>query len=62
MRMDTRVSRDTRVEVVTEGVLTRMLQTDPSLDGVAVVIFDEFTSAACRRILAWRWPWTRAPI
>jgi ATP-dependent helicase HrpB len=42
MRMDTRVSRDTRVEVVTEGVLTRMLQTDPSLDGIAAVIFDEF--------------------
>ena len=42
MRMDTRVSRGTRIEVVTEGVLTRMLQTDPSLDGVAAVIFDEF--------------------
>jgi ATP-dependent helicase HrpB len=42
MRMDTRVSRDTRIEVVTEGVLTRMLQTDPALDGVAAVIFDEF--------------------
>lgn len=42
MRMDTRVSRDTRIEVVTEGVLTRMLQTDPSLEGVAAVIFDEF--------------------
>jgi ATP-dependent helicase HrpB len=42
MRMDTRVSRDTRIEVVTEGVLTRMLQTDPSLDGVAAIIFDEF--------------------
>jgi ATP-dependent helicase HrpB len=42
MRMDTRVSRETRVEVVTEGVFTRMLQTDPSLDGVAAVIFDEF--------------------
>jgi ATP-dependent helicase HrpB len=40
--MDTRVSRDTRIEVVTEGVLTRMLQTDPSLEGVAAVIFDEF--------------------
>ena len=34
MRMDTRVSRDTRIEVVTEGVLTRMLQTDASLDGI----------------------------
>jgi ATP-dependent helicase HrpB len=42
VRADTRVGRDTRVEVVTEGVLTRMLQTDPTLDGVAVVIFDEF--------------------
>ncbi|MFW6078763.1 MAG: DEAD/DEAH box helicase, partial [Gemmatimonadota bacterium] len=42
MRLDTRVSAATRVEVVTEGVLTRMLQSDPSLDGVALVIFDEF--------------------
>ncbi len=42
MRLDTRVSRETRVEVVTEGVLTRMLQSDPSLEGVAAVIFDEF--------------------
>ncbi len=42
MRLDTRVSSRTRIEVVTEGVLTRMLQHDPSLDGVALVIFDEF--------------------
>jgi ATP-dependent helicase HrpB len=42
MRLDTRVSRNTRVEVVTEGVLTRMLQHDPSLEGVAAVLFDEF--------------------
>src|SRR5690606_32892830 len=35
-------SRDTRLEVVTEGVLTRMLQDDPSLPGVAAVVFDEF--------------------
>jgi len=42
MRMDTRVSRDTRIEVVTEGVLTRMLQNDPALEGVGAVIFDEF--------------------
>jgi ATP-dependent helicase HrpB len=42
MRMDTRVSRDTRIEVVTEGVLTRMLQADAALEGVAAVIFDEF--------------------
>jgi ATP-dependent helicase HrpB len=42
MRLDTRVSRATRVEVVTEGVLTRLLQEDPALEGVAAVIFDEF--------------------
>ncbi|MDB6013950.1 MAG: hrpB [Gammaproteobacteria bacterium] len=42
MRMDTRVSRDTRVEVVTEGVLTRVMQNDPALEGIAAVIFDEF--------------------
>jgi ATP-dependent helicase HrpB len=42
MRLDTRVSRATRVEVVTEGVLTRLLQDDPALEGVAAVIFDEF--------------------
>lgn len=42
VRNDTRVSARTRVEVVTEGVLTRMLQSDPSLDGVGLVVFDEF--------------------
>lgn len=42
MRLETRVGPRTRIEVVTEGILTRMLQSDPSLDGVALVIFDEF--------------------
>jgi ATP-dependent helicase HrpB len=42
MRMETRVGRRTRVEVVTEGVFTRMLQSDPALEGVAAVLFDEF--------------------
>ncbi len=42
MRLDTKVSRDTRIEVVTEGVLTRMLQQDAALEGVGLVIFDEF--------------------
>ena len=32
----------TRIEVVTEGILTRMLQSDPALDGIGCVIFDEF--------------------
>ncbi len=42
VRMDSRVGPKTRIEVVTEGVLTRMLQKDPSLKGVGLVIFDEF--------------------
>jgi ATP-dependent helicase HrpB len=42
MRGDTRVSARTRIEVVTEGVLTRRLQRDPTLDGVGLVVFDEF--------------------
>ncbi|HEX5459899.1 MAG TPA: ATP-dependent helicase HrpB [Steroidobacteraceae bacterium] len=42
MRLDTKVSRNTRIEVVTEGVLTRMLQTDPALEGFAAVLFDEY--------------------
>ncbi len=42
VRMDSRVSAATRIEVVTEGVLTRRLQSDPSLEGVGLVIFDEF--------------------
>ena len=42
VRLDTKVSARTRIEIVTEGVLTRMLQDDPSLDGIACVIFDEF--------------------
>ena len=42
VRMNTQVSRRTRIEVVTEGVLTRMLQDDPALEGVGAVLFDEF--------------------
>lgn len=42
MRGDSKVSAQTRLEVVTQGVLTRMLQDDPLLEGVAGIIFDEF--------------------
>ena len=42
VRLDTRVGPRTRIEVVTEGVLTRLLQADPSLEEVGLVIFDEF--------------------
>ncbi len=41
-RGDSRVSASTRIEVVTEGILTRMVLADPSLAGVSAVIFDEF--------------------
>jgi len=42
IRYERKVSADTRIEVVTEGVLTRRLQRDPELAGVGLVIFDEF--------------------
>ena len=42
VRGDTRVGPRTRIEVVTEGILTRLLSADASLDGVGIVIFDEF--------------------
>ena len=42
IRGEARVSDATRIEVVTEGILTRMLQSDPELPGVGAVIFDEF--------------------
>ncbi len=42
IRQETNVSDATRIEVVTEGVLTRMLQSDPALEAVGLLIFDEF--------------------
>ena len=42
MRGESRVGPKTRIEVVTEGILTRRLQRDPTLDGFGVIIFDEF--------------------
>jgi ATP-dependent helicase HrpB len=42
IRGEARVSPATRIEVVTEGILTRLIQSDPGLDGIGAVIFDEF--------------------
>jgi ATP-dependent helicase HrpB len=42
VRFGSQVSRRTRIEVVTEGIFTRMMIDDPALDGVAAVLFDEF--------------------
>ena len=42
IRLESRVGPRTRIEVVTEGILARRLQDDPALEGVGLVIFDEF--------------------
>ncbi|KAA9345929.1 ATP-dependent helicase HrpB [Adhaeribacter soli] len=42
VRLEKVISEQTRIEVVTEGILTRMLQDDPTLEGIAAIIFDEF--------------------
>ncbi|WP_412555663.1 ATP-dependent helicase HrpB [Shimia sp. MIT1388] len=42
VRGESKTSKSTRIEVVTEGILTRMIQSDPELSGVGAVIFDEF--------------------
>lgn len=42
IRFDAKISKATRIEVLTEGILARRLQSDPGLDGVGLVIFDEF--------------------
>lgn len=42
VRLGSKISKKTRIEVVTEGVFARMILDDPSLDGVAAVLFDEF--------------------
>ncbi len=42
IRMESRVSEKTRIEVITEGILTQRLQRDPGLEDVGLVIFDEF--------------------
>ncbi len=52
IRFERRVSASTRIEVVTEGILTRRLQTDPGLEGVALVIFDEFHERSINADLA----------
>jgi ATP-dependent helicase HrpB len=52
IRFETCVSEATRIEVVTEGILTRMIQTDNSLEGVGLVIFDEFHERSLHADLA----------
>ena len=42
VRFGSKISRRTRIEIITEGIFTRLILDDPMLDGVAAVIFDEF--------------------
>ena len=52
VRFENKTSKDTRIEVLTEGILTRMLVNDATLDGVSIVIFDEFHERSINSDLA----------
>lgn len=52
VRFENKVSAKTKIEVVTEGILTRMIQTDNALENVAMVIFDEFHERSLQADLA----------
>jgi ATP-dependent helicase HrpB len=52
VRFEREVSRQTRIEVLTEGILTRLLQGDNTLEGVGLVIFDEFHERSLHADLA----------
>ncbi|MFN8390412.1 MAG: ATP-dependent helicase HrpB [Bdellovibrionota bacterium] len=52
VRFEGQVSAETRIEVVTEGILTRKIQEDPSLEGVGLIIFDEFHERSIHADLA----------
>lgn len=52
IRFENKVSKQTRIEVLTEGILTRMLVDDATLEGVSVVIFDEFHERSINSDLA----------
>ena len=52
IRFENKVSKDTRIEILTEGILTRMLQSDNALEGVGLVIFDEFHERSLNADLA----------
>jgi ATP-dependent helicase HrpB len=52
VRFDSQVSANTKLEVVTEGILTRMLQHDNALEGISLLIFDEFHERSLQADLA----------
>jgi ATP-dependent helicase HrpB len=52
IRFENKISRATRIEILTEGILTRMLQQDDALEGVNLVVFDEFHERSLHADLA----------
>lgn len=52
VRFENRIGRNTRIEVVTEGILTRMLQNDNALENVGMILFDEFHERSLHADLA----------
>src|SRR5690606_25615521 len=52
VRFESKVSERTRIEVVTEGILTRLIQHDNALEGVGLIIFDEFHERSLHADLA----------
>lgn len=52
IRNERRISAETRLEIVTEGILTRRLQSDPELSGVGLILFDEFHERALQADLS----------
>ena len=52
IRFDRQISSDTRIEVLTEGILTRRIQSDANLSGVGLIIFDEFHERSLHADLA----------
>jgi len=58
-RLDTKISAQTRIEVVTEGILTRMLQNDAALESSHSSSSMNFTSAICKPIWVWPCAWMR---
>ncbi|WP_380057221.1 ATP-dependent helicase HrpB [Falsihalocynthiibacter sp. SS001] len=54
---ETSIGPTTRIEVVTEGILTRMIQTDPELSGISTIIFDEFHERSLNADLGLAFAW-----
>jgi ATP-dependent helicase HrpB len=55
VRFDSKVTKRTRIEIVTEGVFTRLVLDDPSLEGIAAVLFDEFHERSACALISSCW-------